>query len=293
MVMVNEKNKDRLFSFIFGNEGNKRWTLDLYNAINGSDYDDPEEIELNTMNDTVYMGMRNDLSFIIRADMSIWAHQSTYNPNMPLRELMYIGRVFDKYVHQKRMNIYGSKLIVLPVPKIVVFYNGTRDAKDEMILNLSDAFYDGVDPSESDVQVRVRMLNINYGRNKELMNACRPLMEYSWFVMMVRTNKKNGMDIEDAVDKAVDDMPDDYLIKLFLVGNRAEVKSMCITEYDEEETMNLFKEEGREEGREEGIRGIIALCRKMNGSEIDVVESVVSTYGVTEDEAKVMVRKYW
>ena len=227
--MINTKGKDRLFSFLFGHADNRRWTLELYNAVNGSEYDDPDEIEINTMSDTIYMGMKNDLSFIIRAEMSIWAHQSTYNPNMPLRELMYVGRIYDKYVRQRRANIYGRKLIRLPAPKIVVFYNGLTEAGDEVILNLSDAFFDGVDPGES--------------------------------------------------------------------GNRTEVRNMCITEYDEDYTMSLFKEEareeGREEGREDGIKAIVALCRKMNGSEIDVIESVVSTYGLTEDEAKVIVKKYW
>ena len=69
---------------------------------------------------------------------------------------------------------------------------------------------------------------------------------------MIRENNKN-MELEQAVDKALDEMPEGFIIRQFLLDNRAEVKNMCLTEYDEEATMLMFKEEGREEGIEEGI----------------------------------------
>ena len=84
------------------------------------------------------------------------------------------------------------------------------------------------------------------------MKACRPLAEYAWLVDQIRENRKTGLEIGEAVDKAIDDMPMDYAIRMFLIGNRAEVKGMCITEYNEAETMKMFREEGREEGRQEG-----------------------------------------
>lgn len=119
-------------------------------------------------------------------------------------------------------------------------YNGTASREDE-VLRLSDAFPRELDASQSDVEVRVRMLNINHGRNRKLMEACRLLSEYTWFVEEIRRNKK-GMGIEEAVDKAIDDMPVEFKIRKCLIGNRAEVKDMCITEYNEAETMQMFKE---------------------------------------------------
>ena len=118
-----------------------------------------------------------------------------------------------------------------------------------MILELSSAFPENSDP---DIQVRVHMLNINYGRNKKLMNACAPLNDYAFLFHRIRFHQNNGMEIGDAVDLAVDELGDDSVIKPFIMKNRAEVKRMCITEYDEVKTMNMFREEGREEGYNEG-----------------------------------------
>ena len=144
---------------------------------------------------------------------------------------------------------------MLPVPRLVVFYNGT-DEMDDTVLELKDAFQPAV---ESDISVRVRMVNINYGKNKELLDACRPLSEYAWLIDKIREYKKN-MGIEDAVDRALNEMPQEYEIRPFLMGNRAEVKNMCITEYNEAETMQMFKEEGRKEMILQLIRnGLITL----------------------------------
>jgi hypothetical protein len=172
---------------------------------------------------------------------------------MPVRQLIYIGQLYDKYIKQNSLNIYGSSKITVPVPKLVTFYNGTADANDEIDLNLSDLFPEK-DNAESDVTVKVRMLNINHGHNKELLENCRPLFEYSWVIEQIRVNRRNKMPIEDAVNKALDDMPDDFSIKAYLMEHRAEVNIMCLTEYDEAETMNMFKEEGRQEGIKEGIK---------------------------------------
>lgn len=242
--MINNKHKDRLFSYLFGSEENKKWTLSLYNAVNHSSYTDPEAIRITTMSDVLYMGMKNDISFILENTVSLYEQQSTYNPNMSLRGFMYAARFYDKYIHEHKLNIYGTELIMLPVPRLVVFYNGT-DEMDDTVLELKDAFRPAV---ESDISVRVRMVNINYGKNRELLDACRPLSEYAWLIDRIR-EYKNDMGIEDAVDRALNEMPQEYEIRPFLMGNRAEVKQMCITEYNEAETMQMFKAEGRKEGR--------------------------------------------
>ncbi len=260
--MINTKYKDRLFSFIFGRPERKEWTLSLYNAVNGSSHTDPEDIEIMTMEDILYMGMKNDMSFLITDTANMYEQQSTYNPNMPVRKLMYAARLYDRYIHMNRLNIYSTKQIRLPVPKLVTFYNGMEEREDD-ILELKDAFLteDGKPAeAESDIQVRVRMININYGKNKELMEACRPLSEYAWFIAEIRRNNQ-GMDIESAVDSALEAMPEEFGLKKFLVANKAEVKQMCITEYNEAETMEQFREEGREEG--EILRLIKMVYKKM------------------------------
>ena len=244
MPTINTDHKDRLFGFLFGNEANKEWTLSLYNAVNGTSYTDPEEIQITTIEDTIYMGMKNDLSFILFYVMNIYEQQSTFNPNMPVRQLMYAAKLYDKYIQINKLNLYGKKLIKLPIPKLVVFYNG-KEGREDTVLKLSDAFEVCSPPIEPDIEVKARMININYGKNKKLMEACKPLAEYAWLVEEIRSNSKH-MDIETAVDQAID------LIKSILIGNKAEVKDMCITEYNEAETMQMFREEGREEGLKQG-----------------------------------------
>lgn len=275
MSTINREHKDRLFSFLFGSESNKAWTLSLYNAVNGTSYTNPEDILFTTIEDAVYMGMKNDLSFILFQVMNIYEQQSTYNPNMPVRQLMYAGKLYDKYIQRNKLNIYGKKIVRLPIPKLVVFYNGIEE-KEDGILKLSDAFEAGEGSAKSDIEVKVRMININYGKNKGLLKACKPLSEYAWLVEEIRENRA-GMDIEKAVDKAIDDMPEDYEIRMFLVGHRAEVKDMCITEYNELQTMQMFREEGREEGQ-------IELLKKMIRSGDMSVEKAAAYVGMTAEE---------
>lgn len=269
--MINTRYKDRLFSFIFGRPERKGWTLSLYNAVNGSSYTNPEDIEIMTIEDVLYMGMKNDMAFLLTDIANMYERQSTYNPNMPVRKLMYAARFYDKYIHMNKLNIYSTKQIWLPVPKLVTFYNGKTEQEDA-ILELKDAFRtkDGrpVD-AESDIQVHVRMININYGRNKKLMSACRPLLEYAWFVEEIRKNNEY-MDIETAVDSALDAMPEEFELKKLLIANKAEVKQMCITEYNEAETMEQFREEGKEEGREEN-REETAIIMLKDNLELDKV----------------------
>ena len=232
-VTVNKDHKDRLFSFIFGRSENRAWTLELYNAINGSSYDNPDDIEITTLDNSLYLGMKNDVSFILDEYMSLYEHQSTFNPNMPLRQLMYTGRLYDKYVRKHKLNVYGRRPISIPIPKLVVFYNGTdADLEDEVILNLSDLFEDKNKASEADITVRVRMLNINHGRCKEVMKECKPLAEYSWLIDRIRNNQiglSTEEEIEIAVDRSLDELPEEFVIRPFLMEHRSEVKMSFLT----------------------------------------------------------------
>ena len=248
-IAVNREYRDRLFKFIFGNPENKEWTLSLYNAVNGSNYTDASAIKLNTIENAVYMSMKNDVSFLVDNTMNFYEQQSTFNPNMPMRFLIYAGMIYSKFVEESRTyHRYSSVQQKAPTPKCVCFYNGTDDKDDQIVLSLTDSF-DG----DSDIEVKVTMININFGHNKALLDACKPLKEYAWFVDNVRSNQQKTGDLEKAVDKALEELPDESLIKPFLVANKAEVKRMCITEYDELRTFAEQREEGRIEGIMEGI----------------------------------------
>lgn len=267
----NTQYKDRLFNFLFGSEENKAWTLSLYNAVNGSAYQDPEAITITTIKEVLYIGMHNDVSFmVLSTEMDLYEQQSSFNPNMPLRMLQYVGNLYEKYIIEHKLNKYGSKLIQLPVPKLVVFYNGEKDVEDEVELKLSDSFPEG---SKSDIEVKVRMINVNYGRNKKLLDNCKPLKEYSWLVNQIRSNQKND-EIESAIDRSISEMPDDFIIKPFLLAHRSEVKGMLLTEYNEAATMELFKEDGKKEGI---LQTLIRMVRRGKLSEEEAAQEANMT----------------
>ena len=297
---VYRDHKSRLFVYLFGSEEHRDWTLSVYNAIHNTHYTDPELLQIVTLGDTIYMSMKNDVSFLLsdatKLILELWEHQSSPNPNMPLRDLSYLDRHYSKYVSIMDYNVYGSKLIPLPPPKLVTFYNGRRDEPNEQILRLSDAFLEsirqnllktGMEAAEAeeearrilaevkpDVEVTVRMININYGRSESVLEASNPLQGYAWLIDQVRQNQKT-MEIGPAVDKAILDMPESYVIQPFLHGHRSEVKDMLITEYDEEKTMRQFRDEGYEEGREEGRQETI----------LKSIRNVMKTLHVTVEKA--------
>ncbi len=185
---------------------------------------------------------------------------------------------------------YGTVLQRLPKPKCVCFYNGTDKQPEEKILRLSEAF--GAD--DGDIEVRVRMMNINYGHNCALMEACRVLNDYALLIDRIRANQKAGMNLAQAVDAAIDEMPDDSLLEKFLLSHRAEVKGMYLTEYDEaKERMHAIREgrdEGRAEGRnEEKTRFVSEMLRKnlplnlieeISQLSKDVIYSIAQNIGV-------------
>lgn len=248
---VNREYKDRLFKFIFGNPDNKEWTLSLYNAVNHSDYSNSDDVKLTTIDDVVYLSMKNDVSFLVTDTMNFYEQQSTFNPNLPMRFLSYAGMVYERFAEENpSYHKYSTKQQTAPTPKCVCFYNGAADKDDIVILKLSDSFKGDLTP---DIEVYVTMININYGRNKELMQACKPLYEYSWFVENVKEYQKVSGNLSEAIDKTLNKMNDDWLIKPFLMINRAEVKHMCITEYDEEKTLAETMEDGIEIGIEIGL----------------------------------------
>lgn len=218
--------------------------------MNGTDYTDPALIEITTIREAMYLGVHNDVSFLITDLMNMYEQQSTYNPNIPLRMLQYTGNIYEKYVTLNKKNKYGKGLVKLPVPKLVVFYNGSDDKPDDMVHNLADAFPEEL-CEEADIQVRVRMINVNMGHSQGILEACKPLMEYAWIVDKIRELEREH-ELADAIDIAIEAIPKEFATKVFLDAHRLEVKTMLLTEYDEVRQMDLIKEEGRQEGLEQG-----------------------------------------
>lgn len=243
---VNRQYKSRMFTMIFSD---KKELLELYNAISGKNYDDPELLEVNTLENAIYMSMQNDLSFIIDLKLSLYEHQSTYNPNLPLRYLLYLSDLYSDMIKGK--NIYGTKIIRIPPPNFIVFYNGEQEQPEKQTLKLSHAYT--VEEKIPSLELIVTMLNINPGYNPKLLNACKTLRDYSEYTFRVRKYSK-VMKIEDAVEKAITECIQEGILKEFLERNRAEAKNMSIYEYDEKEHIRLEREEASEETRKLMVR---------------------------------------
>lgn len=170
MLRANKKYKDTVFRMLFSDREN---LLSLYNAINGTTYENPEALETVTLENAIYMGMKNDLAFIVDTNLFLYEHQSTYNPNMPLRDLLYISSEYQKLVDHR--SLYPSILQKIPAPNFIVFYNGTRKKEDRWENLLSEAFehLEG----KPNLELRVVTLNINENHNRELMEQCKILRE--------------------------------------------------------------------------------------------------------------------
>ena len=277
-MAVNDEHKDRVFKYLFGNPNNREWTLALYNAVNGSNYDNPEEIEYNTIEDAVYLGMRNDVSFIIVDELNLWEHQSTYNPNMPMRFFLYAAKLYEKYIAGSDYYPYSSVLQPAPRPKCVCFYNGTSNQPERKILRLSEAF-----GGEGDVEVIVTMLNINYGKNRGLMSVCELLSEYAWLVETIRRNQRTMRNLEVAIDAAIDKMPDEFVIKRFMLQNKAEVKGMFLTEYDQEKVLSQAVNEYRRRVATDMLmeRLPLSLISKISKLSEDAVRKLAKNLGMS------------
>lgn len=261
---VHRQVKDRLFRFIF--EKDKEALLQLYNALNGTDYTDASQLKVVTIESAVYIVMKNDLAFVIAGTLNLYEHQSTYNPNMPVRFLIYLAEEYQKMTELAKMSLYGTKQIILPTPQCVVFYNGEKEMPEEQTIRLSDAFENG--QKEAGVELQVRVLNINYGHNLELMEKCRVLEEYSRFVAISRQYTESGMDMQRALGLAIDYCIEHNILSEFLREYRAEVLGMLLEEFDVEKYERSLKEDGFEEGQRVGIQqgiqqGQTAYLKKM------------------------------
>lgn len=280
MTKVKRDYKSRMFTMIFSD---KKELLELYNAVAKRNYSDPELLTINTLENAIYMSMKNDLSFLIDCRVPIYEQQSTYNPNMPLRCLFYSSDMYSAITAGQ--NLYGTKLIQIPAPRFVVFYNGEEKRPEREILKLSDSFM--VKEEEVSMELIVEVLNINVGYNEELKKACKTLSDYSTYVQRVRDYRKSGYSIEDAVEQTISDCIRDDILKEFLMKNRAEAKAVSIYEYNEEEHMRMEREQHYEDGLKLGeIRGSVDTYREFNLSDDEIVVKLIKKYSLDEETAR-------
>ena len=243
---ANRKYKDTIFRMLFSDKKN---LLSLYNALNGKNYSDCAQLEIVTLENAIYMSMKNDLAFILDLALFLWEHQSTYNPNIPLRDLMYIAKEYEKYIKEKGISLYSNRQQKIPAPQFIVFYNGNRKIGERMEHRLSDAYE--TSNGEPALELKVLVININEGYHQKLMESCQILKEYAQYVSKVRTYKKT-LSLNEAVEKAVEECIQEGILREFLLKHRAEVVAMSIFEYDREWEEEILRKEEFEAGKELG-----------------------------------------
>ena len=242
---ANRQYKDTVFRMLFSEKEN---LLSLYNAVTGNAYQNADDLKIVTLENAIYMGMKNDLAFMLETNIYLYEHQSTLNPNIPLRDLIYIGIEYQQYVDDK--SLYSSRLQKIPAPKFMVFYNGTDAVDDRVELRLSNAYEHLA--GEPDLELKALMLNVNEGHNKELMEQCQTLKEYAIYVARVR-KYTSEMNLNDAVARAIDECIKEGILVEFLRKNRSEVKMVSILEYDKEWEEKKLRKAEYEAGKSDRI----------------------------------------
>ena len=300
-VSINRTYKDRLFKIIFED---KKELLSLYNALTGKNYQNPDELEINTIDDVIYMHLKNDMSFILDDWQNLFEQQSTFNPNQPLRGFFYFADLYKvKYFGKK---IYSTRLLKIPTPQYIVFYNGTTNMPDRKELRLSDAFQQ---PTEQpDIEVVAHMLNINYGHNKELMERCRKLKEYAQFIDIIRhyLRENKQWSNEQAISKAIDDCIQNNILRDILQKERLRVMASILSEFDEVGYKEMIRQEAYEDAYEEayeegveygvkygGVKTLIEFVQDIGYSKEDATTLAKQRFHLSDDVINQYMQKFW
>lgn len=243
----NREYKSDVFSMLMED---KAYALDVYNALNHSHYNKPEDVEMILLERYVSLTVRNDASFIIGMDMNFYEHQSTYNPNMPLRGLLYYADTMEHRIKECNINIFGRKLVEIPTPKFVVFYNGVEKRPAVEKMKLSEAFIN----KEENIQLELvcTVYNLNAVENQDLLGNSQVLYGYTIFVQMVRERIQLDYSLDDAIDYAINECIHNHILEEFFVSRKDEVRKMTKLDFTWERQEQLIRMEEREEGRAEG-----------------------------------------
>lgn len=248
--MANEQRnyKDTVFRMIFKDKAN---LLSLYNAVNGTNYKNPGELEITTLENAVYMNMKNDVSCVLDFSLNLYEHQSTVNPNIPLRDLFYVSKILQGLITNE--DLYSSRQIHIPVHRFFMFYNGIKEMPEQWEMNLSKSCSQPKtrEKVESMLELTVQAFNINFGINKELLEACQKLKEYAQYVDRIRQYAKE-MPLKEAIEQAIEECIKEEILSDFLRKNRAEALEMSWYEYNEEQHIKNEREIAFQEGEEQG-----------------------------------------
>ena len=275
----------------------KEYALEVYNALNGSDYDDPDLLEMVSLEGGISLSMRNDASFIIGMELNLYEHQSTFNANMPFRQFVYAAELYKSYVKETKQDALSRKKLVLPNPRFAVFYNGNEKRPEKEILKLSDLYAHSEERHELELVCIV--YNINPNNNKEFMSKCRTLSQYTAFIEKVRENQKKHL--EKPIEEAIAYCVANDILKDFLIRRQDEVLKAMVLDMTFEAREPLIKKEAFEDGRlagiEEGIKEGITAGRSAGIIEAykhDMIskENAIALLDITQKDFDELVETY-
>ena len=231
--------KDSVFRKIFNNKEN---LLALYNALNGTHYNNPEDIEIITLDNALFLKMKNDIAFLVSTDqICLVEHSSTVCLNYPLRSLLYLTKEYQAILKQRNQDILSYTQVKIPTPRCIVLYNGPAQRPEREVMKLSDAFAN--QDVEGCLELKVEILNINYGKNESLQKACKTLEDYAILVARIREYAREMDDLSMAVHKAIQYCIDHDHLRDFLILNQAEVAAMSLLEGSWEEYADSMDQE--------------------------------------------------
>ena len=271
---ANKKYKSSVFATLFADKEN---LLSLYNAITNSELPADTPVEIATLDDVLFTDRSNDIAFVINGRLVILIeHQSSINENMPLRLLIYAARVYEKLIDNDA--VYKRSLLKIPKPDFIVLYNGVDPFPDRKTLRLSSAYMEL--PEEfcalgGSLELEVQVLNVNEGRNEDIVKKCEALNDYARFIDKVREYQKEKLDLETALAKAAEYCIKNDIMADFLESHASEVLNMFTVEWNLEDAMRVSKQEGREEGIDTSADIMRALLKKVP------IDDIATRYGVS------------
>lgn len=277
---ANKKYKDTVFSLYWSDPER---LIELYNAVEGTNYPSDTPVEVNTLEDALYKDRINDVSFLLGNELIVLVeHQSTLNDNMPLRMFLYLARLYEKYLQKTdRGALYKISQIPIPTPKLYVLYNGEAKAPKHSKLRLSDAYIAKNSDGEYQVDLTVKQINVNFDEDDEILQNSESLRQYSLFVFKVREEIDAGKPLEKAIQSAIRFCVENDIMQEFLSDHGSEVANMLFDDWDMDRAMKVRYQEGEAKGRAEGeAKGesrMAMLCQKLAESgKADIIAKITT-----------------
>ena len=272
---VRRNHKDSLFCRLFSDKEN---ALSLYNALTGSSYTDADGLEIVTLEDAVYLSQKNDCAVCVQSSLALFEQQSSWNPNMPLRGLLYFAAEYAGWLARHKVDVHSGTLVKIPSPSYFVLYNGTEKQVEKTDLRLSKAF----EKPAAGYEWTAHVVNVNAGHNTGILERCPLLGEYAAFIADIRQGQAAGLPLAKAVDAAVITcIRRGRKLAEFMRKHKAEVNSMYLFGVDfekihEEAVRKEMFEDGRRdglaEGREESLRNLMDSMSWTAGQAMDALK---------------------